>query len=493
MLKGFYFSKLATSLGLSSVLLCTVTQAAPWVDTSDIYLRADIQALADVGVITSPINTFPLMWSGIGRDLAIAEPSLLSQDLVDAYARVNFYYQSAVNNRGNSRIKVAAATDAARFQHFGSDYREKGQLQGSHEYLGQHIAYKLSASVNYDPSDDKDFRFDDNYVAFIFGNWVTTFGSVAQWWGPGFDSSLHLSTNARPMQSLSVTRHNPQAFETPWLSWLGDWTLTAGVSLAEQDRYASNAALWSFRGSIKPLKQLELGISWTAMFCGEGQECSFDSAIEAITDPQECGANDDCISNTNQMTGFDIRYADEWFGVPIGLYIEQTCENASSATSMADCGQMLGVDSRFSFSKQQYKVFFEYSDTMVNCNTESQYNCFYEHSTYQSGSRYYGRAYGSTYDSDAQTYVLGLIGQFENSHGFTSILRYAQLNKDGANRASVWAPQPLKEDLLMLELSYRMPVFNGMWTLGGSVANSEFEVQDDDTQATMFSTFEYRF
>ena len=492
MLKGFCLSKLVVSLGLSSALLCSAAQAAPWVDTSDIYLRADIQALADAGVITSPINTYPLMWSGIGVDLARAEPSLLSKALIEAYARVNFYYQGAVNNRGNTRVKVAAATDAARFQHFGSDYREKGQIQGSHEYLGQHLAYKLSASANYHPNDDKDFRFDDNYIAVILGNWVTTFGTVAQWWGPGFDSSLHMSTNARPMSSLMISRNNPQAFETPLLSWLGAWTLTAGVSLTEQERYAANAMLWSLRGSIKPLKQLEVGVSWTAMFCGEEQECDVDSAFEAITDPQECNSTD-CSSNTNQMTGFDVRYSDDWIGVPVGLYVEQTCENASNASSMSDCGQMFGVDSRFNFSKQQYKVFFEYSDTLVNCDAGSEYNCFYEHSMYQSGSRYYGRAYGSTYDSDAQTYVLGLIGQFENSHGFTSILRYAQPNKDGANRASAWAPQPSKEDLLMLELSYRMPVFNGMLTLGGSVANSEFEVQDDDTHATVFSTFEYRF
>ncbi|WP_350609712.1 capsule assembly Wzi family protein, partial [Pseudoalteromonas sp. 41-MNA-CIBAN-0057] len=83
------------------------------------------------------------------------------------------------------------------------------------------------------------------------------------------------------------------------------------------------------------------------------------------------------------------------------------------------------------------------------------------HSTYLSGSRYYGRAFGSTYDSDANVYVLGLIGQFDNSHGFTTLLRYAQLNKDGENFDSVWAPQPLKEDIMMLELSYRLPMFNG--------------------------------
>ncbi|AZG71352.1 capsule assembly Wzi family protein [Shewanella livingstonensis] len=495
MAKGFRFTKLTAALGLSAMFIYTnAAQAAPWVDTSDIYLRADIQVLADAGVINAPINTFPLMWFGIGADLVKAEPALLTPDLVDAFARVNFYYQNAVGNRGNTSIKVAAASDSARFQHFGSDYREKGQLQGSHEYTGERFAYKLSASANYDPSDNKNVRFDDNYIALILGNWVATFGAAAQWWGPGFDSSLHMSTNARPMQSLTISRHNPQAFETPLLSWLGAWTVTAGVSMTEQERYAPNALLWSLRGSIKPLKQLEIGLSWTTMFCGEDQECSFDSAFESITNPQDCQDGEECISKTNQMTGFDVRYSDIWFGIPLGLYVEQTCENASGgATSMSDCGQMFGVDSRFNFSKQQYKVFFEYSDTMVNCDTESQYNCFYEHSTYQSGSRYYGRTYGSTYDSDAQTYVLGLIGQFENSHSFTSILRFAQLNKDGLNSLFDWAPKPLKEDIMMLELSYRLPMFNGMLTLGGSVANSEFEVKDDDTQGTVFSTYEYRF
>ncbi|UJF22347.1 capsule assembly Wzi family protein [Shewanella sp. OMA3-2] len=497
MTKGFNTTKVA-AIGFSALFACQLAQAAPWVDTSDIYLRADIQTLADAGVINVPINTYPLMWAGIGNDLAKAEPALFAENIVSAYARVNFYYQNAVNNRANTAIKVSAASDAARFQHFGSDYREKGQLQASNEYMGDRIAYKLSASAVYDPLDDKEVRFDDNYVALILGNWVTTFGTVAQWWGPGFDSALHMSTNARPMSSLMISRHNPQAFETPLLSWLGQWTLNAGVSLSEQERYASNALQWSLRAGIKPLKQLELGLSWTTQFCGEGQECSVESAIESITNPKDCqmGASDnsECVSNTNQMTGFDARYADTWFNVPVGLYLERTCENASGDSwTMADCGQMVGVDSRFNFSKQQYKLFIEYSDTKVNCGKEGLYNCFYEHSTYKSGSRYYGRALGSTYESDAKVAVLGLVGQFQNSHGFTSILRYAQLNNDGENIASEWSPQPLKEDLIMLELSYRLPIFKGMLTLGGSVSNSTYDIEEDDSQASIFSAYEYRF
>ena len=499
MIKGFKSTKVAAALGLSAMMLYSSAQAAPWVDTSDIYLRADIQALADAGVISGPINTFPLMWSGIGADLAQAEPALLTPDLVDAFARVNFYYQNAVGNRGNTSIKVAAASDEARFQHFGSDYREKGQLQGSHEYTGERFSYKISASANYNPADDEEIRLDDSYIAVVLGNWIVTAGSVGQWWGPGFDSSLHKSNNARPMPSLMISRNNSQAFETPWLSWIGDWSLTGGVSVTEEDRYAPHTLLWNLRGAIKPFRQLEIGLSWTTQFCGEGQECSFNTAVKSITGQRDCradtGQGEGCSNYGNQMAGFDVRYADTWFDVPVGLYLERTCEDSKGDPwQIVDCGKMVGADTRFSIAKQQYKLFIEYTDTMVYCGEDkNQFNCFYEHSTYQSGSRYYGRAFGSTYDSDANVYALGLIGLFDNSHGFTSILRYAQLNKDGANRGGVWAPQPLKEDIMMLELSYRLPMFNGMLTLGGSVANSEFEVQDDDTQGTVFSTYEYKF
>ncbi|MGI2000636.1 capsule assembly Wzi family protein [Shewanella frigidimarina] len=499
MINGFKSTKVAAALGLSAMMLYSSAQAAPWVDTSDIYLRADIQALADAGVISAPINTFPLMWSGIGADLAQAEPTLLTPDLVDAFARVNFYYQNAVGNRGNTSIKVAAASDEARFQHFGSDYREKGQVQGSHEYTGERFSYKVSASANYNPTDDKEIRLDDSYIAVVLGNWIVTAGSVGQWWGPGFDSSLHKSNNARPMPSLMISRNNSQAFETPWLSWIGDWSLTGGVSVTEKERYAPHTLLWNLRGAIKPFKQLEIGLSWTTQFCGEGQECSFNTAVKSITGQRDCradtGQGEGCSNYGNQMAGFDVRYADTWFDVPVGLYLERTCEDSKGDPwQIVDCGRLVGADTRFNIAKQQYKLFIEYTDTMVYCGEDKdQFNCFYEHETYLSGSRYYGRAFGSTYDSDANVYALGLIGQFDNSHGFTSILRYAQLNKDGANRGGVWAPQPLKEDIMMLELSYRLPMFNGMLTLGGSVANSEFEVQDDDTQGTVFSTYEYKF
>lgn len=358
---------LATSIA-SGLFFSSMLAAAPWVDASDIYLRADIQALADAGVITVPVNTYPLMWSGIGGDLAKIEPELLSPSLVQAFARVNFYYQNAVDNRGNARIKVSAASDPARFQHYGSDYREKGEVLGSYEYLGSRVAYKATVAETYDPQDNKNFRLDESYFAIIFGNWIATLGAVEQWWGPGFDSALHRSNNARPMSSLTLSRNNAAAFETPWLSWIGPWTFKTGFSLTEVDRAVPKTAEWDMRLSARPIKQLEVGLSWSTLFCGEGQDCNFDSWWDSVASNAVCidGTND-CAPNERRDAGhrtqsIDMRYADTLQDIPVGLYLEHSCENGS------DCGSLWGIDTHFGTSGKQFKLFMEYSDTYVKCD-----------------------------------------------------------------------------------------------------------------------------
>lgn len=489
------------AIGAALMASCSAV-SAPWVDTSDVYLRADIQALADAGVITVPINTYPLMWSGIAADLKATDLSALSSSLSNAFTRVDSHYRQAVGNVDNTRLKAAGASDPARFQHYGSDYREKGEFKASHQYYGDTFSYKISASAHYDPTDDKEFRLDDSYFAVALGNWMISAGTIDQWWGPGFDSALHRSSNARPMPSVMLSRNNAAAFETPWLSWIGPWTLTTGISRLEEERAVENPLLWSFRGTLRPLRQLELGLSWTTMFCGEGEPCDVGTLWDAIAGNTECANGESSCDPAletkigNQMAGFDARYADTWFDIPVGIYLERTCEDSSGPMpwDLADCAKMFGVDTRIDLDSQQYKLFFEYSDTMVACGPNSNaFNCFYEHSTYKSGSRYYERSLGSTYDSDAVVYVLGMIGQFSNNHGLTSIIRYAQLNKDGRNIDNGWAPQPPKEDLLMLELSYRMPIWQGLISMGGTVSQSEFETADKDTDATLFGTYEYRF
>ena len=59
----------------------------PWLDTRDAGLRADIERLSAAGAVTVPINTWPLMWSGILNDLHAFDVQQYP-DLQASYGRV---------------------------------------------------------------------------------------------------------------------------------------------------------------------------------------------------------------------------------------------------------------------------------------------------------------------------------------------------------------------------------------------------------------------
>ena len=65
---SFSLSLLRKIFILCSVIFSISASAEPWIDTSDIYLKANIQLLADTGHITTPVTTYPLMWHDIAQD-----------------------------------------------------------------------------------------------------------------------------------------------------------------------------------------------------------------------------------------------------------------------------------------------------------------------------------------------------------------------------------------------------------------------------------------
>ena len=55
--------------------------------------------------------------------------------------------------------------------------------------------------------------------------WPTpvSYGAMDRWWGPGWDGSLILSNNARPMPSLTIERNYSDASRWPVLRLFGPW------------------------------------------------------------------------------------------------------------------------------------------------------------------------------------------------------------------------------------------------------------------------------
>ena len=116
--------------------------------------------------------------------------------------------------------------------------------------MSDRFAAKLSLLALYGVENDWKGRKDDgiqldgSYISARLGNWSTTLGQVDRWWGPGWDGSLILSTNARPIPAISLDRRIKEPFESKWLSWIGPWSFHSFIGRLEKERTISSPYLW---------------------------------------------------------------------------------------------------------------------------------------------------------------------------------------------------------------------------------------------------------
>ncbi len=123
--------------------------AEPWLDTHNAPLRADIEQLSRAGIIRVPINTWPLMWSGILNDLERRDsaPRALSQELQNSLARVLRAGQRATRvNQPQQSLSLSVANQSQLLRQFGDSSRDEAQISLSRNGMTEHLAYNLEIS-----------------------------------------------------------------------------------------------------------------------------------------------------------------------------------------------------------------------------------------------------------------------------------------------------------------------------------------------------------
>ncbi|WP_394242551.1 capsule assembly Wzi family protein [Vibrio astriarenae] len=491
----------AKGLALSALLFASVSHAKPWIEPNDLHLRADLQLLANAGIITVPITTYPLMWDGVINDVRNNGYLAKSGMTVDAVRRVTRAFQAS--QQTNVKLEAGVASEASRFQHFGTPMREKAEVTAGYNAQGNWWAYNVEATYAYDAQDDEDMRLDGSYIAAIMGNWVVSAGYQQQWYGPGWDTALTMSTNARPLPSVNVTRHNPEAFDVPVLEWLGPWTMTTGVGWMNDERFMEDTLLWTFRGTIKPHPNFEFGVSRVAQICGSNpnvdNDCDANTWWNMLIGNSNQREGNDAVT-TNQLASVDARWGSVYRGLPYSLYWESMGEDAVTLSRFPPFqakSYLYGADISFDFARQSITAFFEYSETMPNC-LGVKGNCAYEHNTYRSGYRYYNRVLGSTYDNDANTYTLGLIGfSHLSGHRWKTNVRYLELNKNGSNRYPDEGGNQVSqdgEDLWNIDISYLFPIRQGEIELGAEYSFIKYrDDRSDENNLAAWAHWRYQF
>lgn len=502
---------IAVTALLSFILPGGVAQAEPWVDTSNIFLKESIQRLSDSNVITTPVNTYPLMWQDIAENIRNTEVSHLSETDKNAYYYVLLQLRSA--KRSEKKIEVNTASDDNRFTSFGDSFRDNNNISISRSWLTNSWAGKLHTHYNPSPLDGDKVRYSGTYLSAFLGNWVVTAGLQDRWWGPSWDTSLVLTNNARPMPALSLSRKSAVPFNIPFTQIDIPWTVTSFMGIMDDDRVIEDTLLWGFRLNFKPTPNLEIGINRLAQWGGEGRSQSLDTFVDLLLGNDNCGEHAfDCGENNekepgNQMAGYDIRWSTSILGHPFNVNFTMNAEDGDSEAGsfFGEEQYQLGFDTHINIFEKNWRIYVEATDTYATCadghngdGTSTIGNCYYEHHTYNTGMRYKKRNIASIYDNDARTGTLGMISQVEDNTSFEFKFRWLQLNLDNSDKAPGNdqignTVTEIAENMLMLSGKVQHSYRNWRYTFGSHISKSQFDNDiDDDHDIDVFLNIEYK-
>lgn len=403
-----------------------VLAGEPWLEVGDSSLRSDVEILAAHSLIDGPTTTWPLPAGGILAGLS--DP--------DAIRRQPAYVQAAAARvlaaldhsgvGGSVQARVTSQTDAVRG--FDDQARNQSDVGAGVEWAGDGLNARLKVGEQ-SRVDGRQGRFalDGSYVSGRVDNWLIYAGLVDQWYGPGWNSSLILSNNARPFPKIGIMRDDPHAFQTPWLSWLGPWQINLFGGVLDDPRVASDPGYIALRVSIVPVDGLELAVTRDLMVCGSGHAC----------DPAKTFFHFD-NSDANPNNGVDASTIELKYTRAIGpvlvspyaqFYNRDTGPFDHSFTSHLYGTSLAGA---FGTEGSRWRLTAEYTDSVPTLNFLDGGNIYgpaYNSYRYPGdGLRYDGRALGFSLDSDSK--LLSLAASLTDTQGWSYRLTYyqAQIN-----------------------------------------------------------------
>lgn len=368
---------------------------------------------------------------------------------------------------------------------FSSDAREEYQVSLGLNYTGDKTAYRVQFNYAHEPTDGKDIRWDGTYLTHLIGNWAIGAGSIDRWWGPGWQSSMILSNNARPTPGVFLQRNRATAFTLPILKYLGPWQLTTFMNQLESNRDDyENPRLWGMRFNFRPHKSLEIGLSRTAMWAGEGRPSDLDTFIDLLIGRDNREDDGTTIDNEpgNQLAGVDVRWGSHFGATNYSIYGQLIGEDEANGSPSRHIG-MAGLELNTLWNKIQWRLILEGQNSTVYFyeSDKTAPNVAYEHSIYSDGYRYRTRSIGASSDNDTEAYTLALHAYLRNGHYTKLSFGHYRINWDnsGSSDKNVFGTQ--RTDTNKLEASYFIPLSDRhALTIGGFYFNDDIPFEGEN-------------
>ena len=258
-------------------------------------------------------------------------------------------------------------------------------------YLG--VAVKPEIDLHEDATH---FTFKKAYLLANLGREEFMLGKESAWWGPGQNGSILLSTNAEPLTTVKLSN------SVPYFPFGIGVRGTLFFARLENDRNdVRKPILNGIRLDIKPARFIELGLSKSALFGGDGRKENSRTFTDSLFGIGENVNSTNANEPGDQRAGFDVKLVLPWHRQPITLYID-----------------FAGEDQRNHFPEKWFYLYGLYLPRVLNLdrleffaeyanNKDSFYKgAWYTHHIYSQGYTYNGRIIGHYMGSDAKDLFL---------------------------------------------------------------------------------------
>jgi len=422
---------------VAALLGIATTQAqadAGWFASGDTQLRLDLQLLNDAEVIRLPVSYWPMPRAAVIHALSgVRDQFVINRAVSAALERVRARVAEP-ERRSLSFDTSVRAGDPGLWRDFDTLAREDGEIGVGASYNSDAWSVGLELTGVADPADGEEVRLDGSQATVKLGNWLLSAHALDRWWGPGHEGSLILSNNARPMPTFMVERAEARPWKSGLLNWLGPWRMSFGLSQMEGGRRDLDSPLFlAWRFVVMPFKKMELGVSRTAQFCGEGRKCDFSTFWDMLIGNDNIGLD---VSGEdepgNQMAGFDLRWNSPIGNLPYAVYGQYIGEDESSYFPEKFLKQ-LGAEVWHPFSDGGIaQAYLEWANTTCTGHSRfgQRWGCSYKGGPFNlDGYRYRGRNIGYTADRDSYNWALGSIYAEPGGDTWTATARYSKFSR----------------------------------------------------------------
>jgi hypothetical protein len=192
------------------------------------------------------------------------------------------------------------------------------------EEANRYVSAQASGAAFFGESGDDGTRLGETSIETGIPSAALQIGKIATWYGPGRLGALLFTNNAQSYPGIRL--HNPVPIAVPGLfSFLGNVQYDLFLARLESDRPIPNPYLFGMRLAARPGRFLELGVSRSMIYGGEGQDSGLSAWWDAFkgentNDPGDSGL-------VNQIAGFDVTLTLPFQSQPVQAYLEMAGED----------------------------------------------------------------------------------------------------------------------------------------------------------------------